>query len=98
VTLSCGLQILKQAGNLRVEGFIDPDQPVSGSYLLAVERSGRSGTSIVNQGWAFSTDGRDLELLGQVILNAQPREIVGELTLNWDGGQQVCRNITLRDL
>jgi hypothetical protein len=52
----------------------------------------------VNQGWAFSTDGRDFELLDQVILNAQPREIVGELTLNWDGGQQVCRNITLRDL
>ncbi|QQA43298.1 curli-like amyloid fiber formation chaperone CsgH [Pelagovum pacificum] len=88
--LRCGLQVTEAGGMVTVEGVVQSDTAVSGSYALNLTRSAGGGTAQVQQGGAFTLAAGESGRIGRAEFNGRAADIDGQLTVNVSGADLVC--------
>jgi hypothetical protein len=90
---ACGVRI--DAGQMAaLRPFIETSAEVSGTFRVSVTKKSTSGTSMINQGNAFSAGS-----LGNVLLAVdRPSNLTIEMAVRDRDGKELCRLSTVIDL
>lgn len=81
--VQCGVNSTTQNGMLMLEGALQTDVAVNGSYQFRLQSSGSGGSTNISQGGNFSASAHDTVSLGKVMINAGSRyDLVFEVTAN----------------
>jgi len=66
----CEIRSSISGGMVSLEGVVESDASISGSYRFTVESAGGSGNSMIRQGGGFSAGPGEAVALGRVMLGA----------------------------
>lgn len=81
--VSCRIEVSEKGGMISLQGLVEADEAIDGTYRFAVESTGGSGNSRINQGGGFSAAPGETVTLGRVMLGANG---VYEASLELDTG------------
>ncbi len=88
--LSCGIEVNETGGNARLEGWVLADKDSHGTYEMKIRKSGRGGSSTINQSGDFSVKAGETQALGTVLINGAKNQIDAKLLLHVNGKKFVC--------
>jgi hypothetical protein len=87
----CKIQVKDRAGGVSLEGVVNSETAIDGSYQLEVTKTGGGGGSNINQSGGFSTlPGRDTSI-GIVMFGSEGGSYTATLKVKWDGSSTECR-------
>lgn len=87
--LSCRIEVQEQGGLISLQGIVEAEAAIDGTYRFAVESAGGSGSSKINQGGGFSAAPGETVTLGRVTLGANG-VYEASLALDTESGSVEC--------
>lgn len=90
----CEIRAHSTDGRTSLEGVVQADKAVSGSYRLRVKSSGTSGSSNIDQGGDFTAGPGNPATLGTVMLDTLGARFDASLTITVDGKTIECADQT----
>lgn len=93
--LRCTIEVSEQGGMVSLQGVVETDEAIDGTYRFTVESTGGSGNSRINQGGGFSAAPGETVKLGRVMLGANG-VYDASLELDTDAGAVECEEQTGR--
>ena len=88
--IRCEIQVKEHGNSVALEGVVFAKTVVEGSYQLRIAKSGRSGSSDINQSGDFSAGPGEPSTLGTVTLGGDGGSYVAKLKVTWLGGSTEC--------
>ena len=89
--LRCEIAATSSGQTIALEGLVEADNAVSGSYLFRVVGSGRGGSSNIQQGGAFAAGPGGAATLGRIMLGASAGAVYdATLTVETNGDTIEC--------
>ena len=87
---SCEIQTSSANGMITLEGVVQANDEVNGSYRFRVKNAGHSGSSNIQQGGNFSADPNDITTLGRVMLGSRNAVYDASLEVTANGVTVSC--------
>ncbi len=87
--LRCEIKVGQTGGMISLEGSVETDTRIAGSYRFAVASAGGGGNSRISQGGAFTATPGEIVTLGRVMLGANG-VYDASLELVTDAGTVAC--------
>jgi len=91
----CEISITDARGSTTIEGRVNADRPVSGTYRLAISSRSSGGQAMINQSGDFTASPTAPAMLGQTSLGGSRAQYSADLEVRVNGEQLHCRNSTL---
>jgi len=89
--LRCEIAATSSGKTIALEGLVEADSAVSGTYLFRVVGSGRGGSSNIQQGGAFAAGPDGTATLGRIMLGASSGAVYdATLTIETNGETIEC--------
>ncbi|EAR52030.1 hypothetical protein OG2516_13434 [Oceanicola granulosus HTCC2516] len=87
--LRCALQVRQTGGMIAIEGLVQSETPLSGSYMLDLVKTGGNSAQI-QQGGGFTVAVGETARVGSAELSGSASDVSGTLTLTVDGRTMIC--------
>lgn len=94
----CEISITDTRGATTIEGRVDSERPVSGTYRLAISSRSSGGQSTINQSGDFTATPAAPALLGQTTLGGTRGQYSADLELQYNGERLRCNESGARNL
>lgn len=91
----CEISIADTRGSTTIEGRVNADRPVSGTYQLAISSRSSGGQSMINQSGDFTAAPGAPATLGQTSLGGSRAQYTADLEVRVNGERLRCSNSTL---
>lgn len=86
----CEISISDARGATTIEGRVNADRPVSGTYRLAITSRSSAGQSMINQSGDFTASSSSPAILGQTTLGGTRGQYSADLEVNVAGERLRC--------
>ncbi|MCC5970881.1 MAG: hypothetical protein JJU15_13120 [Pararhodobacter sp.] len=88
----CEISIQDVRGSTTIEGRVDSDRPVTGTYSLAISSRSSGGQAMINQSGDFSASPSAPAILGQTTLGGPRGQYTADLEVRVGGDRLSCTN------
>ncbi len=91
----CEISITDDRGTTTIEGRVNADRPVSGTYRLAISSRSSGGQAMINQSGDFTATPAVPAMLGQTMLGGSRAQYAADLEVRVNGEHLRCSDSTL---